>query len=109
MSPGIQPSEQRIISFLLARFTEVEAGAEDKHDRRDCDLHALYYFGDCSCTYPARVLVECEAKRQLVELARHTLSDFGMDDDAKYVSDKVLRLLARPYADHPDRQGGWKV
>ena len=44
---------------------------------------------------PARVLAECEAKRQLIERV-------GNPDWAGF------RILALPYADHPDYQQEWK-
>jgi hypothetical protein len=49
---------------------------------------------------PARVLVECAAKRQIVDLAdeisRRTTSS------AYWASSTLLHVLALPYADHPD-------
>jgi len=46
---------------------------------------------------PARVLAECEAKRRLIALGE---KDSYWDD--------VLRLLALPYADHPDYRDEWR-
>lgn len=46
---------------------------------------------------PARVLAECETKRRLIELGE---KDSYWDD--------VLRLLALPYADHPDYRDVWR-
>lgn len=43
---------------------------------------------------PARVLAECEAKRQIVEYVQ--------------IETHVLQLLALPYADHPDYREEWK-
>ena len=51
---------------------------------------------------PARVLAECEAKRRIVEHC-----DF--DHLARSPGDPyVLRLLALPYADHPDYREEWR-
>lgn len=50
---------------------------------------------------PARVLAECESKRQLL---RHvTLADIGYGPMVK-----ALQLLALPYADHPQFQEAWR-
>lgn len=68
---------------------------------------------------PARVLTECEAKRRIVELhtratqdghvcpstrGEGTLWSFGGDPACD-----TLRLLALPYADHPDYRQEWKL
>lgn len=50
---------------------------------------------------PARVLAECEAKRRIVELNVYAY------DDPPYRY--CLRLLALPYADHPDYQESWRA
>lgn len=50
---------------------------------------------------PARVLAECEAKRRMVEMIPGMPADW---DDRDY----LLRLLALPYADHPDYDPEWK-
>lgn len=42
---------------------------------------------------PARVLAECEAKRRIVDESRSRLA---------------MRLVALPYADHPDYREEWK-
>lgn len=49
---------------------------------------------------PARVLAECEAKRQMVWLSEH-----GCGDDYE----RVQHALAMPYADHPDYKKSWRV
>jgi hypothetical protein len=56
----------------------------------------------------ARVLAECEAKRQIVKRARH---DYAKYDGERIVelADYVLRALAAPYADHADYREEWKV
>jgi hypothetical protein len=55
---------------------------------------------------PARVLAECEAKRRIVELVLdRPIRDHG---DCKCESCWTLRLVALPYADHPDYRAEWK-
>lgn len=61
---------------------------------------------------PARVLAECEAKRRIVteiypelDLDNDTLNyEFGA---TRADPEDVLRLLALPYADHPDYKPEW--
>lgn len=55
---------------------------------------------------PARVLAECEAKRQVVESA-----DLGIQYGGREGQDLgwyVLKLHALPHADHPDYREEWK-
>ena len=58
---------------------------------------------------PARVLAECEAKRQIVELhsAEPGFPDF-CGHDLRELPCSTLRLLALPYADHQDYMPEWK-
>lgn len=64
---------------------------------------------------PVRVLAEVEAKRRIVELTDEingldwtVQQEFGWPEEG-YVDagDRVLRLLALPYADHPDFDPAW--
>lgn len=69
---------------------------------------------------PARVLREVEAKRQIVDLhrpvqRRSTGSSGGAIEDCQVCDHfpaqypcPTLRLLALPYADHPDYREGWR-
>lgn len=50
---------------------------------------------------PARVVAECEAKRQIV---KHWLDIEGWGNHDPY----VLELLALPYVDHPDYREEWR-
>ena len=49
---------------------------------------------------PARVLAECEAKRRIVEWMSAWQQDVAVEG---------LRLVALPYADHPDYRDEWRV
>jgi len=124
--------------FLLARIADDERAAQSEWDwmierhgpdfwstgegavmdsewsletDRDATLHVS----------PRRVLAECGAKRRIVELHREELIE-RLDDefpgtpyDALCVVDNddfpctTLRLLALPYAEHPDYDPEWKV
>ena len=60
---------------------------------------------------PARVLAECAAKRALVERdARQVSYVFAGPGEppTREEGTDTLRLLALPYADHPDYQEDWK-
>ena len=92
--------------FLLARIAEDEGAAllirdgDDWHAPDECTVcdatrAARDKYGD-----PARVLAECEAKRRIVE---HEIDSTGLSDGY------YARLLATPYADHPDYNPEWKV
>ncbi|TDD37855.1 hypothetical protein E1287_07300 [Actinomadura sp. KC06] len=53
---------------------------------------------------PARVLAEVETKRRLID--QHVGYSGGGDDDHWPV--QTLRLLALPYASHPDYRPEWR-
>lgn len=58
---------------------------------------------------PARVLREIEAKREIVRQANLYLCDSGPGCGYRTKhGHNVLRLLALPYADHPDYQETWR-
>jgi hypothetical protein len=63
---------------------------------------------------PARVLAECEAKRQIVNLCARVVED---DEGNNYYSDgwaglqvavTTLRFLALPYSDRPGYRQEWR-
>lgn len=96
-----------LTSFLLARIAEDEAEAP----------HVTYQVN----RYPEeavgirdRVLAECEAKRQiLAAYGEHLWLDPGDRDACDAASSAepavtMLRLLALPYADHPDYREEWR-
>lgn len=58
---------------------------------------------------PARVLAECEAKRQIVEYVRDQWDQPYGGPEPFLPSEwtDVLKLLAQPYADHTDYQESW--
>jgi hypothetical protein len=127
-----------LVGFLLARIDDDQRRAEqatpgpwhgvrinDSTDGWDVEVrgsgtthpdvavdHAQPAEGACSGSdaahiarwHPARVLAECNAKRGIIELQRSDLRD----DPADWEADEVLRLLALPYADHPDYRSEWR-
>lgn len=114
-----------LTEFLLARIADDEAvarqanphhnddiddwgaqtDAEARWDRQPHGQRCAWRLGEgmadkCECGYPARVLAECEAKRRIVDIYR---SEWEMDP-----INETLRLLALPYADHPDYDEKWR-
>ena len=61
---------------------------------------------------PDRVLAECDAKRQVVDVyralavRRHDVGSIRWHEVSAY--ETVLRQLALPYADHPDYRSEWR-
>jgi hypothetical protein len=86
-----------LVGFLLARIDD---------DQREAAQAAPGRSGAASIArwHRARVLAECDAKRRIIELQRNDLRDDPQDWEA----DEVLRLLALPYADHPDYRAEWR-
>lgn len=97
-----------VLRFLTARLDEDEASIAE---------------GDCPCvdgglmpTCPERVFQEVEVKRRIVELHKgdhqcSTYNHHGDIDSYALALDgdcSTMRLLALPYADHPDYQREWK-
>jgi len=88
-----------LTEFLLARIAEDEAVAMEARpeeylstrDRSGLRPGLTNGYAHVECT-SGRVLAECDAKRQLIELT------------IPYVN----KLLALPYADHPDYRSEWR-
>lgn len=108
-----------LAEFLLARIAEDEAVARRGYGIRD-GLATVDFdeYGDVLVIGTERVLAECEAKRRIVEL--HD-SFYGVCQacigSPPRVGDVVkpalwpcttLRLLALPFADHPDYREEWR-
>lgn len=101
-----------LANFILARIAEDE--------ERGHSLVAQWFDVGNACqscgTDGARLLAECDAKRRIVEHCHWGLDHYGDDscglgDDAEHNGGmdavQTLRLLALPYADHPDFQQEW--
>ena len=88
-----------LAGFLLARI------AEDESETRwlgpcDCRVEGFPLQHGLRC--PERVLAECEAKRRIVTTQ---LQPYPAGHAPATL---VLRLLALPYADHPDYRQEWR-
>jgi hypothetical protein len=100
-----------LAEFLLARIAEDEAWASST-----TPPPTWFVRGDGlrSPNYPARVLVECEAKRRIVENVTRCIQDAedGPGSEClRYTAQIVtptLYALALPYADHPDYREEWR-
>lgn len=135
------PATSTLAQFLLARIAEDEAVAGD--GERWATSHSKYVAGvyvhcdrpngpqvrHATTTAkrdaehiarhdPARVLAECEAKRERVELLTSWAALCSPDDwpegdmSGAALSDagrRLLRIEALPYADHPDCREEWKL
>lgn len=127
MAAASKDSATKTLSeFLLARIGEDEAQARDAIAKRDAIAYthppvvpdmALMAFEDVGVPAvlvgPERVLAECEAKRQVVELHAENDSNpsrFELQcwNDGEEYPCQTLRILALPYADHPAYRREWR-
>jgi hypothetical protein len=117
-----------LTDFLLARIAEDEAAVAailrqhpswtaDDGDVLDQPEYAIAHArGNYAASHiarwdPARVLAESEAKRSVVELHRTDATDPEVIVCAVCLYGppcETLRLLALPYADHPDYRPEWR-
>ena len=81
-----------LVAFLSARLDETEAAAR--------------VWSSADPIWTPYVLAEIEAKRRILDLSdRDDNWRYGMHSEAINL---VLRLLALPYADHPDYDESWR-
>jgi hypothetical protein len=119
-----------LIEFLRARLDAEEAEARRLDDEEDLGYESWEIVLTGETNYPfleflritkKRVLAEVDAKRRIVKWCEEVIGDrdlsqydqFGSlkdDKDALAVTLAVetLRLLALPYADHPDYREEWR-
>lgn len=101
-----------LTGFLLARI------AEDEDVAKLCaqmfpppwELGTRWGIAHVVRHDPARVLAECDAKRRIVEWAAPVLTNWPTVG-LRYISDDgldLLKILALPYADHPDYREEWR-
>ncbi len=120
-----------LTDFLLARFSEDEAAAHTESARIDARYASVrgaslaFTDWDLGPGNPARVLADCKAKRQIVELhADDQPNCMGGYREGLMHGDIIrsvrlngapigycdtLLALAAIYADHPDYQEAWRV
>ena len=90
-----------LTEFLLARIDE------DAAWRWHVDYCRALDDGACDCQATERVLAECEAKRRIVNTHPFRLVGDGEERQAERLRNHTLRLLALPYAEHPDYRQEW--
>ena len=95
-----------LTEFLLARIGEDEGEASAHAVLRVDPTDGMPRYQGI----PARVLAECDAKRRIVMDYRkcdQEAAEFPSGYWAEALQD-ALRLLALPYADHPDYLAAWR-
>lgn len=102
-----------LVKFLRARLDEERTEAEKQPDGEEAMLDGWEIIATAESNYPCyeylriakrRVLADVEAKRRIVARVEHHASLMGRDE----IHDDLLRLLALPYADHPDYREDWR-
>lgn len=96
-----------LVSWLLVQIAEAGRSYYDFHERGCCSLDDLLPF-PCDCGYPARVLAECTAKRQIIALhsdSAYSAGVFSTEDEQRSVD--TLRIMASVYANGPGFQPEW--
>jgi hypothetical protein len=86
-----------------ARFVQREQGDRSRYETEPWRLswHDEY---DLLCVEPSRVLAEVDAKRKLIE--QH-IGYYGAGDD-EWWPVQTLRIMALPYASHPEYDESWR-
>ena len=120
-----------LTEFLLARIAEDEAAAhKEDADYANTTLLPTYDSEHQARRNTERVLVECEAKRRIVERCRPLVAVVWRESDRLLASafdemhmptlahsapiwpnghaEATLRDLALPYSDHPDYDEAWR-
>ena len=115
-----------LVAFLRARLDGDERRAEFIHHVNCGNLVAQSYElpDPCDCETPARVLAEVQVKRRIIALHKSRGVEGGPPyewtcafcDHAPVPWERyiewpcvTLRLLALPYAEHPDYQAEWSL
>ena len=108
-----------LVAFLKARLDDGkkrQADISESWHSPACEsmpdvLHPDNETGACNCGVPAHVLADIEAKLRIVKEYEDadTVAQFP-DFDGGLASglEDALRLLALPYADHPDYREEWR-
>lgn len=104
-----------LVEFLRSRLDDEAAVAQKSYDeagdyRLDGSMATQLHFANWK---PDRVLADVEAKRRIVGSTAHPPKAWSVFDDGfrrgqMAAHDDVLRLLALPYATHPDYREEWR-
>lgn len=109
-----------LAAFLRDRLVDVDRDADDLHDITVCDTVSRYggLTGPCDCGWPELVRADVAAKRAMLrhyEEARTAAAGLVDADEIggriamEFFWSAALRLLAQPYASHPDFDPDWSV
>ena len=112
--------DEKLVRVAVTNATISTGLAEDDITWRWVSVARSGFRGDVEgAPTPQRVLAECEAKRNLIEMIGGTdIAQFRRSDEPipisqsfmrRDVADGLLRIMAQPYADHPDFQPEWKL
>lgn len=104
-----------LTEFLVARIAEDEAVAADEQAELQAEsfgsgglqsglVRVLVNGIPGTLIDHSRVLAECQAKRRIIEGVYETVM-MGISG----LGPITLRMLALPYADHPDYDSSWSV
>lgn len=111
-----------LVTWLRAQLDEDDADARRRDFHTGMCSRFLDPGGDCSCDYSDHVLAEVEAKRRILDrvekAAASAAMPVGYDAVARLEKslakvtapelDRVVRLLALPYADRPGYRDEWR-
>ena len=98
-----------LVEFLRARLDEDVEHAESARTA-DWENRAAWEDLAPGVVYharhfdPARMLTEIDAKRRILARVQHHANLMGQDE----IHGDLLRLLALPYASHPDYRDEWR-
>jgi hypothetical protein len=112
MKQAPEPATLTLAEFLLARYADEEAVARDAEGWfQSTDWTSSRAAEHGELWDPARVLAECEAKREIVEAWRHESRGRDGIPARTPVAGAllwVMKQLAQPYSDHPDYRQEWR-
>jgi hypothetical protein len=96
--------EREIVAFLRARLDELEAWADGSIQGAEIqgwhDEHGFWLLGDVEAK--RRIIDKCDEENSGAEIG------VGISPE-QWLAQQVMRLLALPYADHPDYRQEWKL
>ena len=95
------------MTYLDTVRAQLRIDEDERHARKlaEADKRPLLSLA-LTVNHPQRILLECEAKRRIVE--GPTLGAKPNTDYWAQVAWDVLTLLALPYADHEDYREEWR-
>ncbi|MGY1822766.1 DUF6221 family protein [Geodermatophilus sp. SYSU D00079] len=97
------------LAELWAKVTDSDRGRLDPGVREGMDSVFAVADGAPADGAPNRLLAECYAKRRIVEHMRYEVDPGqGRGAGRPLPGHTVLRLLALPYAGHPDYREEWQ-